>query len=330
MSFKKMSLALIGILLLGAWNISVAQSKADAIKAYNEALEIAKAGNYMGAVTKMNECIEICDKIGSEGDDTKSLAQRKLPGFYYQEAVSIYKDKRIEESIAAFEVAEEIAEKYGDSQIQQKSSKIIPQLYYNVGMNQFKRSDFDAAMENLTKASELNPRYAKAFYGKGLIYKNKDDLEGMTDAMDKAIQYGLETNDSKIVREAEEAMRDYMVFRGAKLTEQKSYDEALALLQKALIYDKEHADTYYRLAEVYNKLSRFNEAISQATKALTFEKGGKSESAKIYFELGLAYKFLKNKERACEAFQNAAFGQFTQSANYEIEHELKCGSSDPY
>jgi hypothetical protein len=51
--------------------------------------------------------------------------------------------------------------------------------------------------------------------------------------------------------------------------------------------------------------------------------------AKIYFELGMAYKGLGQKENACSAFENARYGDFTDPANHELQFELKCEGHTP-
>lgn len=325
---KKLGLITSALVLIFTVNAS-AQTKEDAINTFNSALEIAKSSDYIGAAKKLEECVEICNKLGAEGDDTKSEATKRIPSLYFQHAASIYKQKKYPEAIEAFSAAKVQADKYGDAQIKSKAAGVIPQLYYSLGVNSFKKQEYDESISLLNSAIENNPKYAKAFYSLGLVYKNLDDLDKMIENMDLAIQFGLETNDSKTVREAEEATYKQMVFVGANLTSEKRFNDAVALLKRSLEYKKDDADVYYRLSEVYNKQARFNDAIDNANQALQLEKGGKSESAKIYYELGYAYKFLDNKARACEAFTNAAYGSFTQSANYEIEHELKCKSDNP-
>jgi tetratricopeptide (TPR) repeat protein len=94
-----------------------------------------------------------------------------------------------------------------------------------------------------------------------------------------------------------------------------------------LDYDDESADVYYRLAEASNKASNYEKAVQYATTALDHENGGKTDKAKIYFELGYAHQTLGNKSVACDAFSNALFGSFKSPAEHKMEYELKCDST---
>lgn len=305
----------------------IAQDKASAIKAFNQALEVAKENDYERAIALMEQSVSISEKIGAEGDATKKEAIQRLPGLYFSLAGSIYKKKDLDGAISAFEQAKEIADKYNDTRVADRATGIIPQLYYAKGNSAFKKKEFENAIAAFDAAISANPNYAKAYYGKALVYKNMEDIENFTANIEKTIEIGTTSNDKSTVRKAEETASEYFTFRGANLTQDKAFKEGEKMLKNALVYDRENPNTYYRLAENYNKQSRFQEAIDMANEALKYEKGGKSASAKIYFELGTAYKYLGNKARACESFENAAFGSFTQSARYEMEHNVKCGSN---
>ena len=79
------------------------------------------------------------------------------------------------------------------------------------------------------------------------------------------------------------------------------------------------------LALVYNGQSKWDNAIESCNKALTFFKGEETtKDAKIYYELGNAYKGKGDTNAACEAYKKAAKGDYAEHANYEIEHTLKC------
>ena len=50
-----------------------------------------------------------------------------------------------------------------------------------------------------------------------------------------------------------------------------------------------------------------------------------TEKAKIYFELGTAYKALGQQTgNACSAFENANYGEFSDPASHELEFVLEC------
>lgn len=320
---KNMLFLTAGLLFAGFFSVN-AQSKEQAITFYNEHLELAKALNYDGAISKLNACIDVCEALGSDGNDTKALAVKRLPTLHFKKAGEILKAKNLDGAIIAFDETRRIATKLGDKEIEAKVLKLMPQLYYNKGNSFYAAGKTDEALAQYDLAIKLDAGYPKAYYGRGLVYKKLDDVEKMLESLDKAIETATVSKDGVTLDNAEKAARDMLVFKGAKSTESKQYSESVRLLKRAIQYDQNYADTYFRLAEAYNKQALFAEAIEAGNKALELEKGGKTESAKIYFELAEAFKGTGNRERACESYKNAAFGPFLQSAKHMIEHELKC------
>lgn len=301
-----------------------AQSYEDAVKTFNEGYQFVKDGKSAEAKAKFFEVISISDKVGEEANEIKKKAQSQIPALQYKIAGEVYKSKNIPGAIDAFQEAADLAKQFGDKSIETKVKGVIPKLYYTQGNSYFKQEKLEDAIEAYHKAIELDPNYGKAYYQIGLVYKKKDNLDLTLENFDKAIEIGLATKDRVAAREAEEAARDLLIFKGAKQIEAKRYDSAIELLNKAINYDNESAEIYYRLAEAYNKKSVFDLAIEYANKALKFEKGGKTDRAKIWYELGYAHKNKGNKSAACEAYEQASFGQFKNIAQHEMEHELKC------
>lgn len=301
-----------------------AQTYEDAVKTFNEGYQLVKDGKAAEAKAKFFEVISISDKVGEEAIEIKKKAESQIPALQYKIAGELYKSKNITGAIDAFQEAAELAKKFGDKSIETKVKGVIPKLYYSQGNSYFKQEKLEDAIQAYQKAIELEPNYGKAYYQIGLVYKKQDNLDLALENFDKAIEIGLATKDRVAAREAEEAARDLLIFKGAKEIEAKRFDSAIELLNKAINYDNESAEIYYRLAEAYNKKSVFDLAIEYANKALKFEKGGKTDRAKIWYELGYAYKNKGNKSAACEAYEQASFGQFKNIAQYEMENELKC------
>ncbi|MGK7371363.1 MAG: tetratricopeptide repeat protein, partial [Candidatus Halalkalibacterium sp. M3_1C_030] len=185
------------------------------------------------------------------------------------------------------------------------------------------------SLASLNQAIERNPNYAKAYYQKGIVLKNQEssNFEKALEQFDRAIEVGNKTNDNQIVRKAKESAHDELLYRGSKATEAKNYKTAVTLLERALDYEAQSADAHYRLAEAFNKQALWDQAISHANKSLELENGGRTEKAKIYFELGTAYKNQGNVEQACDAYKNAAYGSFKSPAEHQMEFELKCKST---
>lgn len=329
------TVVLLSFFVLGMLSDVEAQNKRAAVKTYNKALELAQQGKYEQSISMYNQAITQAKELGEGGQDIIERSQNKLPQVYQQLALNKFKnfqkDKSLEnmdEAIEAFRQTKEVAEKYGDGQTQQRAEGIITKLLYNKSLLQYQTKNYEDAMTTLNKVIERDTTYAKAYYQKGIVTKdmNPEKLEEAISYFDKAIEVGEKTNDSQIVSRAKQSAHDNLLYRGGKSTDNENYDRAVELLNRALEYDAS-SDLHYRLAEAYNNTQDWQKAVNHSQEALALETGGKTEKAKIYFELANAYQGLGKKEEACNAYSNAAYGEFKSPAEHQMEYELKCESA---
>jgi tetratricopeptide (TPR) repeat protein len=317
---------LITVLTLVILALTVAgysQSVNDAIAKYNEGAQLLKT-DIQGSLNAFNECIKICNSLGEEGEETKMLAEIQIPGLHYQLAMNSYKEKKYDEAIKKLQETVDIAGKYNDEQIKGKAEKIIPQLYYINANALIKSEEFQTAIENFDKAIEYNPLNPKAYLGKGLAYKQLDDLQKMKEAMDKAIETGLSTNDDKTVENAEKVARNTFYNKGVMAFEAKNYDEAEGYLKTSIEYGNQSVDTHFQLGKIYNTQKNWDKAIEQINRAIELEQGDETAKAKLYYELAASYVGSGNTSAACDAYKKASYGPYAENAKYQIEHVLKC------
>lgn len=328
---------LMGILLIGLSTDAFAQNQKAAFEAYNKALELAKSGQYEQAINMFNQAISNAEELGEEGKDIIQRSQKQLPPVHYQMSLAAYRTfqqeksiSSLEETINSFQETGQVAEELGNTEIVDKTGQVITQLLYTKSLLQFQTENYDESLASLDQAISRNPNYAKAYYQKGIVAKRQEgnSLDEVLGYFDKAIEIGNKTNDVQTVRNAKEAASEELLYNGAlKINEEQKFDEAVSLLKRALEYDPSSADIYYRLAEAYNKQALWDSAIEHANKALELESGGRTDLAKIYFELGLAYQNKGNKKQACGAYENAAYGSFKAPAEHQMEFELECKST---
>lgn len=311
------------IIILTLTVAGYSQTKNDAIAAYNEGAQLMKT-DIQGAINAFNKCLEISNTLGEEGEETKTMAEIQLPGLFYQRAMDSYKQKKYDEAIARFEETVDVAGKYNNEQIRGKAEKIIPQLYYIKANALMKQKEFQAAIENFDKAIELNPVNPKAYFNKGMVYKQLDNSEKMKEAMDKAIETGLSKNDMKTVDNAEKVARNTFYNKGVKAFGTKNYDEAEGFLKTSVEYGNKSVDLFYQLGKIYNMQKNWNDAIKNVNKAIELEAGDDTAKAKLYFELATSYVGSGDTNSACEAYKKAMFGPYAENAKYQIEQVLKC------
>ncbi len=326
---------LLSLFVLGAATESDAQDKRAAIKTYNKALELAKSQDYEQAINMYNQAITQAKELGEEGQDILERSQGRLPSVYLQLAFQKYKAFQKDQSltglndaIESFRQTKDVADEYNDSKTAAKANNIVKQLMYSKSILQYQQKNYQDALATLDQVIERDSTYSKAYYQKAIVVKNMNskNLEEAIALFDKAIKMAEKFNDSQIVTRAKESVREELVYRGSNATDEKNYDRAIELLNRALDYDPDSPNAHYRLAVAYNKTQSWQDAVDHAQESLDLSTGGKTDKAKIYFELGTAYKGLGQKEDACTAFGNAAYGSFKSPAEHQMEYELKCES----
>ncbi|MEX0845047.1 MAG: hypothetical protein WD022_07180 [Balneolaceae bacterium] len=343
---KGLKFSSLAIVLALIATTAFAQTQTDAVKAYNAGLEAASAENFDDAISSLTQALTIAEQLGPEGEEVKGKVENQLPTVYYKKAVSYYnafkgsKDlEDLDTAIEAFKEAASVGEEYNDERISTRAKSVIPQLYYQASVTLYSQGELEEANEAVDKALNENANYAVAYYQKAKIFKKLNDTEDdgiidqgideMLEWYDRAISVGEATNKGDIVAKSREAAHDELLAVGTQALQDGETKTAIETLNKALNYNAESADVYYRLAEAHNKAGDAAKAVANAREALNYENGGKTDKAKIYFELGYAHQTLGNKSDACDAFTNALYGSFKSPAEHKMEYELKCDSTAP-
>jgi tetratricopeptide (TPR) repeat protein len=147
---------------------------------------------------------------------------------------------------------------------------------------QIARRDADAALAELQKAVELDPKKAEAFYQLGYVHlMMKGDAAGAVEPLDKAVSLdpGNET---------------YLTSLGTALAGAQQFDRAIDVLTKATAmpgYDK--AEGFVALGQAYVNTKRYADAVSALEKAT----GLAPDDAQAWATLGWAYFGLKDADK---------------------------------
>ncbi|MEX0684916.1 MAG: tetratricopeptide repeat protein [Balneolales bacterium] len=312
------------VLALAFFENADAQTREDVVNKFNEGFELVQAGEDLAAIEVFEETIQMAEALGSEGDDIKARVEGQIPQLYFRYAANHYRAGNVDEAIEAFRETVENAEKYGDENTKARAEGNMPRLYLSKGNQLYRNENFNGALEAYNNALELNSNYPQAVYQKGLVYRQLNDIDNALSQFDQAIDMALNAGNTNLVDQASSSARDYLIYQGVNRIEDENFNSAVELLQRALTYDDQSSEAYYRLAVAHNNLGNWDQAIANGTRAVEYETDGRTDQAKIWFEIGIAYKNQENEPQACEAFTNAAYGSFQASAEHELEFELDC------
>lgn len=320
---KKIAAVLFSALLLAFANVTNGQTKEEATNAYNRGVELSST-DLPKAIESLIQAADIASKAGDDAADLQKMAEGQIPLLQYNYAISLYKEKKLDEAIENFKTAHDYAVRYHDNSTKLKSDDLLPKLYLSKGNSEMKESKFEDAIASFNQAIEYDSAFAKAYLGKALVYKKQNMFDDMKAALDKSIAVAKASNDDKTLETSSKLMADEFLQNASKEFKEGRYSNAVAQLDEAAKYVDNNPEAYYLYALSYNKLSKYDEAISSSEKGLTFEDSTPEKQARFYFEIGTAQAGKNDTEAACASFKKAAVGPLTESANYQIKTVLKC------
>ncbi len=310
-----------GIVSLSGFT-AFSQTVNDAIQAFNNAATTYKQ-DPEGALKSALQALEIAEQIGEEAIESKINAQNLIPTIYFELAMAKYKANNLQATLNNLEKAEQTAVKYDVGTIKTRVEKTLPKLYNVMGNNKFKENKFEEALSNFEKAINLNPSFADSYLGAALSAEKLGNEAKMVEYLDKMIEIGTKNNDAANVKKAKTKGKAYFLKKADAARNANKLNDVVTYLDAALKYDGDDYEIYRLMTINYSKLERWNDAITYGNKALELVKGTAEEKAEIYFLIATAYHKQNNIKEACNAYKNAAFGNFKPNADYQIQ-QLKC------
>jgi tetratricopeptide (TPR) repeat protein len=298
---------------------SVAQTLDDAGAAFNQGLQFTKDAKFAEAAASYEQTIKICKQVGDDGMELELKAEQQLPSTYFNLAKGLFDAKNYNEAIPNFEKSAQYADQMGETKTADASRTYLAGIYTSLGNADKKNEAFDQAIEKYNKAISYKPNYYKAYYNLGLVYKKQENLPYMKGALDKAIE--LAGNDTATIHNAKDAATSAFQKAGALALQSNKYNDAVQNLLVSQEYNNSEPRTYFYLAIAYNGLSKSDDAIAAANKALELQTEDKSD---IYFELGKAYTKKGDSTAACGNFKKVTAGDNVAAAKYQMETVLKC------
>lgn len=299
-----------------------AQSVEEAGAKYNEGNTAMKEKKYSGAVASYEEALKIASSA-MDADDLKGNIEKQLMTAYMKNGLSLYKKKSYDESLAQLDKSAALADQLGDATTAKKVFEYKAKIGSSKGLSLVKAKKYDEAMAVFNEVHAEKSDCAISYYGKGLAYKGKGDMDNMMASMDEAIKIGQEQ--PKMAKYGDKAKKAAAKTLMAEATEELTKEhgkEAAILINDSFKYAPGNADAYYYLTIAYNKSKEFSKASEAANKAISMKEGDKSD---IYFELGQALEGSGDAAGACSAYKNVTTGPNVESAKYQMTQTLKCG-----
>lgn len=206
----------------------------------------------------------------------------------------------------------------------------VPLAYLNRGIANARENEFDKAIEDISKAIQLDTNYtkaylncAKAYYNRGNLYMNKQKFELALKDFNKSIELNPEYTQAYFNRgniysdmqDYDKALADYSkaieldpeqakpyTNRGFVFGIKKEYEKALKDFDKAIERNPDDAEAYFNKGYVLSIGTRYKEAISCFSKTI----GIKADDAPAFYYRGLAEYYSGHKEAALNDLKKSA------------------------
>jgi tetratricopeptide (TPR) repeat protein len=172
-----------------------------------------------------------------------------------------------------------------------KAIELNPQYadaYSNRGNAYYDKRNYDQAIEDYSKAIELNPQYAIAYYNRGNAYYNKRNYDQAIEDYSKAIELNPQYADA-------------YSNRGNAYYDKRNYDQAIEDYSKAIELNPQYAIAYYNRGLAYYNKRNYDQAIEDYSKAIELNP----QYADAYSNRGNAYYNKRNYDQAIEDYSKA-------------------------
>jgi tetratricopeptide (TPR) repeat protein len=245
----------------------------------------------------------------------------------YKEGAKAGNAKNFEEAIARFEEAIQLAEKLGMSDIVSRIEGNIVNSLKGAGSTALKEENYEKALSHYQKLKEYTDEDPTVPYNQGLALLNMEDsTESGLQSLQKAIELGNQTGNTRVAGLATERIRDEFVATASEALQgnnpsQSQVNTALDALDQMREYVEPNATSLFYRATALFSSGQHQQAIQTAREGLDMHQGSRSDAAKFHYIIGESQMETGNKAAACETFKNAAYGDYQARANHYLENE---------
>lgn len=296
--------------VLSAQDLTSIQTKFSDAAAAMQSRDFSKAGTLFEQVIDEGMDIEGAEELVAG-------AKKYLPSAIFRIGGAAFQGGNLDDALASFSKAAELAELYGDVKVLNDSRLWIGRTVTRQGADAFNNKDYATAAAIFQKGYEASPNdtgvalnlalsYSElGEYAKGNdVYKSIIALEGQNSRFDEA------------VAEAKQKFTDYNLFRASESAQAKNYQEALAAAEDVLAVLPNSPEAAMLRLQTYNNMKDYNKVIELGDAAVSAQTDPVQVSA-ANFLVGVAYQNKENKAKAIE-YYNKVDGAQAAAAKAQI------------
>ncbi len=287
-----------------------AQNKEEVELKMKEAGELLNNKKLIEAIPVLEEVVKMGQAVGADAVDIVTEAQKYLPTCYQQKGSDLYKAQKIDEAIAAFVKAENMADLQGDVMMSRKMGRTVSQLYMMQGINSFNTKDYNKALESFQKGLKQDPDNIQLAYFTAKSYAEMGQLEQAMELYKQVIAAGAEN--SKFAKQATDAKADmdtYMLVAASEAAKAGDIEK----VQTYVAAIPENADANLLLIQTANNLKKYDVVIAKGADAYAAQADA-GKKGDIAFLIGVAYQNRGNNAKAAEWLRKVTAGSNVAAA----------------
>ena len=201
-------------------------------------------------------------------------------------------------------------------------------VFKGAGSAALKNENYGEALSHFEKAMEYTENGPALHYNRGLALVNMDSTEAGLQSLQKAIEVGNETGNTRVAGTATERIQDEFLAKASKALQgdnpsEEQINTAIEALDRMRKYVEPNAKSLYYRSRAHLKARRYEQAIQTARRGLDMHQGSRSDAAKYYFVVAESQKQLGSKAEACETYQNATYGDYKARAEHYLKNECQ-------
>lgn len=184
--------------------------------------------------------------------------------------------------------------------------------HYQLGLSYKNARRMDQAITEFENSITQKQDFAVGYFALGGAYLSIAEYPKSIDAFKSVLK--LEPNNERAIKGISEAYAGH----AQHLMNEGKLEEAGRVLDGAMVQEYDNPKLYLLAARIYNRLTQPEKALDAAEHALKTKKRG-SKGAE-HFELGVAYRNMKEYAKAREAFTEARKDPaYSRNAQYELD-----------
>ena len=196
-----------GILIAGALS---AQTMTDVINEFNAGVEKVNNQEYDASLVHFNQVLNLAETVGDSASEMKASAEKLIPASYYKQAMMFLKRKQYDNAIPYLENTIEMATLYNNNEeSSKKASRYLMQSYMREGQRNYKNKAYNESLDFYNKALAMNGNLYQVHLGKGMVYRDQDEIDMMLEEFELAKAGALAKNDTKTIGTINQAVDGY-------------------------------------------------------------------------------------------------------------------------